>query len=192
MMFSKLAEYLKSYPKKIPINPFAYENPQEAAVLVFLDSLAGETTLLLTRRSETVEHHKGQVCFPGGVADRRDDSLWKTALRETEEETGISPPSVGFLGELGNIFTPSGFKVHPFVGFAQKEYRFCPNAGEIEEIFTVPLCHLLDLKNHHPVTRNFSGTEYQDTVYIYRNHEIWGATGRIITEMLEVWQKACD
>ena len=189
-MYSKLSNFLKNYEKKKPLNPFAHTSPQQAAVLVLLGKQAGEEAILLTKRSEGVEHHKGQVCFPGGVHDRLDETLWHTALRETKEELGVTPSSIGFLGELGNIFTPSGFEVHPFVGFAREEYRLNPNSGEIDEAFTVPLSHLMDEKNRHFVTRNYNGQEYQDTVFIYNSHQIWGATGRIITEFLEIWS-AC-
>lgn len=189
-MYQKLTEYLKKYEKKIPLNPFAFPSPQKAAVLVLLLKEEGVETILFTKRSEIVEHHKGQICFPGGVYDKNDKTLMHTALRETEEEIGLKSGLVSLLGELGDIFTPSGFQVKPFVGFVSDPYLLTPSTEEIADVFTVPISHLMNSANRQSVIRSYSGLEYHDTLFTFKNHQIWGATGRIIVELLEIMKKA--
>ncbi|MDO8520143.1 MAG: CoA pyrophosphatase [Deltaproteobacteria bacterium] len=179
---------LKNHPKN-HLNSICYSKEvREAAVLVLFHELAGEPSLVLTKRSEEVLHHKGQICFPGGVCDEGDGSLWETALRETEEEIGIKRDSIRYLGELGKITTPTGFQVTPFVGFLTGPAEYLPNPDEITEIFSVPVSHLLDLKNLKLVPRSHEGHNYHDAVFHFKTHEIWGATGRIIVEFLEAWK----
>ena len=174
-----LALALKNRPKD-HLNPIlATPETQEAAVLVLLHDDMGIPSLILTKRSEEVLHHKGQICFPGGVFDG-DESLWETALRETEEEIGLKKNQITYLGELGKIITPTGFQITPFVGRVLGPIEYVPSAGEIAEIFSVPVSHFLDLKNLEFVPR--------DAVFHFRDHKIWGATGRIIIEFLEAWK----
>lgn len=186
-MHQRLASVLKSRPKTA-LNSVLYSpDLQEAAVLVLLHDDHGTPSLILTKRSEEVLHHKGQICFPGGVFDE-DENLWETALRETEEEIGIKKDQITFLGELGKIITPTGFQVTPFVGRVETPLTYTPNPGEIAEIFSVPVSHLLDLKNLEFVPRSFEGHDYKDAVFNFGDHKIWGATGRIIVEFLEAWK----
>lgn len=189
-MYSQLSRYLKDYKKRPPVNNFSLSSPLSAAVLVLLYDDNGKDCLILTKRSETVAHHKGQICFPGGVHDRADESLWHTAIRETEEETGISSKTIRFLGELGQIVTPSGFEITPFVGCLNHAPRYAPNEAEISEIFSPPVSAFLDPDNFRFEVRHYNDLEYRDPVFSFKNHQIWGATGRIIVEFLEIWKSA--
>lgn len=157
---------------------------QNAAVLVPCFEDKGETWVILTRRTDHVDHHKGQICFPGGAYDPSDASPWKTALRETEEEIGIPPDRVTFLRELSPRVTPSGFRVVPFAAELHPPLAWHINEREIAEVFTVPITHLRDPHNLRWVKRQINEWSYLDPLFTYRHYEIWGLTGRILCEYL--------
>jgi 8-oxo-dGTP pyrophosphatase MutT (NUDIX family) len=187
-MFPLLAEYLKKN-KRPPLSSHGLPEPRtKAAVLLLAFEQEGKDHLLFNKRTETVAHHKGQICFPGGVQDEIDSSPWATALRETHEEMGITAEQINYVGELGQITTPTGFLITPFVGLLQAPFNLKPNPDEIAEVFTVPLDHFLDAAYLRFVTRNYFGHDYQDPVFTYKHHEIWGATARILIDFLEVWR----
>src|SRR5262249_1455110 len=133
----------------------------EAAVLVLCYPYQGQDYLVLTRRTEEIPHHKGQVCFPGGVRDPVDRSLWDTALRETHEEIGLAPSQVTWVKELHQQFTPTGFLVTPYVGRIREPIVWTPNPFEISEIFSVPFDYFRDRKNLHIFNRTYQGREYR-------------------------------
>lgn len=191
-MYSQLSKFLAKQTRTVQRHPAAPESLTKAAVLALLIRENGRDCLLFTKRSQTVLHHKGQICFPGGACDADDKDLWATALRETREEIGLDPSLVSFVGQLGQLSTPSGFLVTPFVGRVEKPFDLKPNLREIEEIFSAPIDHLLDPQNFRFVKKQFSGIEYDDPTFTFYNHEIWGATGRILVELLEAWRAVVD
>lgn len=156
-----------------------------AAVLVPLVIVNGEVALLFTKRTDSVSHHKGQICFPGGVQDAEDLSLWHTALREMHEELGVDSHHVTFLAELPKIATPTGFHVTPFVGYVDLADALKPSTVEIADVFNVPLTHLLNKTNLRFETRPYFGEAHQVPFYTYGEHVIWGATGRMILHLTE-------
>lgn len=168
------------------MDPKFISNPIDAAVLVLCHKKNGEDHLLLTKRSENVAHHKGQICFPGGVKDENDQTLWDTALRETWEEIGLLQKNVSFMRELASITTPTGFHVTPFVGLVTNLNDLNPSPLEITEVFWVPVNHLLDAKHFSLEKKTYFGITYDDPTYTYKDHKIWGATGRIIRDFLGV------
>jgi len=168
------------------MDPKFISNPIDAAVLVLCHKKNGENYLLLTKRSENVAHHKGQICFPGGVKDKNDPTLWDTALRETWEEIGLPKEHVSFRRELSVITTPTGFRVTPFVGSITNLHDLNPSPIEIAEVFWVPMNHLLDAKNFSLEKKIYFGITYDDPTYIYKDYKIWGATGRIMRDFLSV------
>lgn len=187
-MDSRLTQVLKSQ-KRPPLNALALPFvPQESAVLALLTSHGGEDALVFTKRTEHVAHHKGQICFPGGVWDATDKDLWATALRETHEEIGVQAECVSQLGELGQVLTPTGFRITPFLGRLHQPVEWCVSATEIAEIFTVPVSHLLEPTNLTFRERVAADIKYIDPVFTYGTHQIWGATGRILLDFLEVWK----
>lgn len=159
---------------------------RRAAVLVPLYTVGEEVFVLFTKRTETVEHHKGQISFPGGVADAQDPDLLTTALRETREELGIPSDQVQILGVLDDVSTyVSGFVITPFVGIIPHPYPLRVNANEISEVLTVPLRAFRDATKLRIEERDRAGERVKVYFYQYGAHEIWGATARIMKEMID-------
>jgi len=169
----------------------AYVTAEElprAAVLLPLYEHAGTVHVLFTKRSELVEHHKGQISFPGGAYDATDRDLQFTAVRETWEEIGVSTDHVDVLGQLDEMITVSNFLVRPFVGHITQPgpYPFAHSEIEVAEILEVPLEHLRDDTNVQEELRTYQGREMMAYSYRWRHHLIWGATARILKQFLDV------
>jgi 8-oxo-dGTP pyrophosphatase MutT (NUDIX family) len=160
-----------------------------SAVLVPLFLKQGQYHLLYTQRSHEVRDHKGQISFPGGCREAEDRDLLQTALRETQEELGIKPQDVEILGELGDIYTPTHYQITPFVGMIPHPYAITPNRHEIEALIEVPFDHLLEPNNEHHGHLEFFDTDMDMPYFRYQQHTIWGATGRITRELVELIKK---
>jgi 8-oxo-dGTP pyrophosphatase MutT (NUDIX family) len=169
-------------PRDLPPHPH-----RRAAVLVPVFRNQGAPGLLLTKRTETVERHKGQISFPGGGEEPDDPDLQATALRETQEEIGLHPDLVEVWGRLDEVETVvSGFAITPYVGLIPWPVALRPNPNEIAEILTVPLTLFLDpssLRVEH-ILRD--GRPYELLFYDSPPHVIWGVTARIIQAMLAI------
>lgn len=159
---------------------------RRAAVLVPLFEADGEAHLVFTKRSDTVDHHKGQVSFPGGGRDTTDASLLGTALRETEEEVGLKASDVKVLGALDDTVTMSNYVVSPFVGLIPHPYDFTISDFEIHELFTVSVSSLLAKENFHVVTAIRPGKPQPQYLFKATRHVIWGTTGRILYQFLNL------
>jgi 8-oxo-dGTP pyrophosphatase MutT (NUDIX family) len=161
---------------------------KEAAVLAPVFLRGGEPWALLTRRPETLRKHPGQVAFPGGGREERDETPLHTALREAEEELGIPPDAVEVLGILGTMPTVTGFFVTPFVGAVPAGLVLEPSAEEISEVLEVPLLRLKGVK------RRAYQADRDAWVWEGTDHFIWGATYRMVTQLLEhvrrAWEEA--
>jgi 8-oxo-dGTP pyrophosphatase MutT (NUDIX family) len=163
-------------------------DPAAAAVraAVLLPLVPGpEPSLLLTRRTEQLARHSGQVSFPGGRAEPADLSPIETALRETMEETGIAPGFVTVAGYLDRYLTGSGFDIQPVVGVLAEGFALTPDAREVAEIFQVPLSFLMDPANRRRETRMWQGRRRSFYAYQWGGHEIWGATAAIIVRLAD-------
>lgn len=159
-----------------------------AAVLLLLYEKKGETYLLLTKRTEKVADHKGQISFPGGVRDKEDKSLEITALREASEEVGIDIENVEILGILDDCLTvETNYVITPVVGILPTLPRFRINSEEVDRIIEIPLAFFQDFFKHKP-TSNFPDGEavagYPE--FQYGQHLIWGATARILEQFLSL------
>ena len=153
------------------------EDLRASAVLIPLFHKQGQYHVLFTERSEEVDFHKGQVCFPGGRRELSDSSLLQTAIREAEEEIGLRANDVEILGELDDMITlTSNYVISPFVAFIPHPYSFRADSREIKEIFPVPLSFLMD-------ETNFKQDSYE---YEYEGHIIWGATARILKQFIDL------
>jgi 8-oxo-dGTP pyrophosphatase MutT (NUDIX family) len=156
-----------------------------AAVLVPVVSTPDGLCLLLTRRTETVETHKGQIAFPGGMVDETDRDRVHTAVREAEEELGIPPSMVEPIGMLDDLPTPTGFCITPVVGLVQSLPDLHLSPGEVAEAFTVPLAFFADPANAVVEERIFRGVTREIWSYRFGDRVIWGATGTIIHRFME-------
>lgn len=158
-----------------------------AAVLVPLYLDNGRIHVLLTQRSELVEHHKGEISFPGGKLDAGDPDLVSCALRETQEEIGVSPGDVQILGELDDFYTvATGFLVVPFVGTIPYPYNFRTSPREINRLLGVPLEVFFDESRCSEYMWTANGKQFPVTAYLWCGHTIWGATARILKHFAEV------
>lgn len=157
---------------------------QRAAVLLLLFRHEGETQVLLTRRTDSVEHHKGQISLPGGAADSPGEESVTTALREAEEEVGLPGAACTILGLFDDFPTPSGFCVTPVVAAAADLPALRPNPHEVEEILSVPLRVFLDPSNERVEHRVSGATTTDVYFYSFGSHEIWGATASILRNFL--------
>lgn len=157
-----------------------------AAVLIPLFKKEGEYHVLLTRRTETVRHHKGQISFPGGRQDRG-ETLETTALREAKEEMGIQEKDVRILGELDDMCTvASDFCISPFVGLIPYPYPFEINRREIQEVIEIPLSALLDERKFREELTERKGQPFHVCFYEHGTHVIWGATAGILKQLMDL------
>jgi 8-oxo-dGTP pyrophosphatase MutT (NUDIX family) len=177
---AEIASRLEAVERE-PVEP--PEGQRRAAVLLPLFVRGGALRVLLTRRTDTVEHHRGQISFPGGVEEDDDDSPWATAMRETEEELGIAPGDVHLLGALTPLVTVTDFYVEPFVGAIPYPHVLRPAEAEIAEVIDVPIAALLDPKALE--RRMLPGRDEPTLFYRYGAHVIWGATARMLKELLD-------
>jgi 8-oxo-dGTP pyrophosphatase MutT (NUDIX family) len=153
-----------------------------AAVLVPIVAHAGGLTVLFTQRTTHLKAHSGQVSFPGGRAEPHDPTPEFTALRETEEEIGLSADAVEVLARLPEYCTRTGYCVTPVVGLLAPPLALSPDPREVAEVFEVPLSFLLDARNHRRETREFQGRSVGFYSIPYADRYIWGATaGMLLT-----------
>jgi 8-oxo-dGTP pyrophosphatase MutT (NUDIX family) len=156
---------------------------RRAGVLVPLFVRDAKLWILLTRRTESVEHHRGQISFPGGAEETGDENLFATALRETQEELAVAPSDVIALGALSPIVTVTHFYVEPYVAAVPQPYVWKPAEAEIAEVIEAPLAALMDpaILEKKPMP----GRDELILFYHYGKHVVWGATARILSELLE-------
>ena len=156
-----------------------------AAVLVPLVWQDDEWHLLYTRRTNTVESHKGQVAFPGGACEEEETTPEQTALREAEEEIGLNPNDVRVLGRLANMITISYFRVTPVVGVVKWPNVFRVGEQEVARVFTIPLGWLANPSNRW----QFERPEMKRPLIAYHPYDgelLWGATARMTVDFLSI------
>ena len=185
-------------PKDV-IRRILAENPKKtisdpsltpAGVLLLLYPKDGEYCVLLNKRTDQVEHHKGEISFPGGSKDTTDATLLDTALRETYEEMGIRPEDVEVLGQLDDTPTSTNFLITTTVGTIPYPYDFNPSELEVAEVLEVPLPALMDDENRRDEVRIVDGDLDHVPSYVYQGHLIFGATARVLSRFLELLETA--
>jgi 8-oxo-dGTP pyrophosphatase MutT (NUDIX family) len=157
--------------------------PRQAAVLIPLVLIDNDWRLIFTRRTDIVDHHKGQVSFPGGRSDSEDASPEATALRETQEEIGVRPEDIRVLGSLGAYLTVTNYLVTPVVGIIPWPYTFTVHTLEVERVFTIPMTWLMDPAHRQELVRTESGRGVI-TYLPYDGELLWGVTARITVNFL--------
>lgn len=156
-----------------------------AAVLIPLFWKQDEVHILLTKRSEKLKHHAGQISFPGGGFDESDITIRQAAIRETHEEIGIQNQYIDVVGYLDDVETISGFYVTPFVAILKEGFSIDANEDEVAEVFSIPLSYFQEESNCESKTAIFKGKEVQYYVYPHEKHVIWGVTAEIIVKLTE-------
>lgn len=144
-----------------------------------------QPTLLLTRRSDFLRKHAGQVAFPGGAADASDPSLIYTALREAHEEVAIPPADVNVLGTLAPLDSSSGFQVTPVIGLLPMDVPLHPCEDEVAELFEIPLEEAFNLARYHPLDIHRGGLHHRIYLSWYQQQFVWGLTAAIIRRLAE-------
>lgn len=157
-----------------------------SAVMILLYPKDGEYCILLNKRSEQVEHHKGEISFPGGATDPEDRDGLETALRETEEEMGIKRSDITVIGEMDEVATRSNFRVQVFTGTIEYPYEFSPSAIEIAEVLEFPVSALIDPVNRRTETRWDNGQPVSTYSYVHEEHVVFGATARILQSCVDI------
>ncbi len=170
----------------VHLPPSAGEGPgRAAAVLVPIVRRQAELAVLLTLRTDHLPSHGGQIAFPGGKIEACDEGPLAAALREAQEETGLDPRLVEPLGYLDIYQTRSGFRIVPVVGLVDPIARLSPAAGEVADVFEVPLRFLMDPLNHLQESRMWQGVERRFYAMPYGERYIWGATAGMLKRLYE-------
>ncbi|MDR7489351.1 MAG: CoA pyrophosphatase [Armatimonadota bacterium] len=157
-----------------------------AAVLVLFVYRGGEPHLVFAKRTETVPHHRGQVAFPGGVIREADGSPVATALREAAEEVGLDPGAVEVLGLFDDSPThATPFVITPVLGLCREAPAFRADGQETERVLEVPLRHLLDPATFHEEWWEREGRRHRVGFFRCGEDVVWGATARILRELLD-------
>jgi 8-oxo-dGTP pyrophosphatase MutT (NUDIX family) len=173
-------EHIRARLSREPSDAGLREAARPAAVLVPFVARE-EPFILLTKRTDDMPTHAGQVCFPGGRFHQSDATFTATALREFEEETGIARSCVEVAGYLDPFETAvSGFLILPVVGFLPPDYKLSFNAREVADVFEVPLSHLMDANNRGRMVLERAGSRREFVTIEYRGHTIWGATASML------------
>lgn len=157
-----------------------------AAVLIGLHLDQSVPSVLLTKRSSQLKDHPGQVAFPGGKVDETDASPLAAALREAHEEVGLPSQKVKILGQLPSHQTVTGFDVMPFVANITEPFEPIAEAGEVAEVFTIPLHHALTIENFKIEGRMWHGKERRYYTAPFGPYYLWGATARIMRLFAEI------
>jgi len=183
---SDIKEKIREVLSKRKRNVLHGEDLISAAVLVPFFRKNGSYHILFTRRTEMVEHHKGQISFPGGMREEQDRDLKMTVLREVFEEIGLEKENVDLVGEIDDMETLTGFQVTPFIGFIPHPFDFRLSRDEIEELIEVPFSFFADRCNCKEEKWMHEGIRRNVYVFQYNRHRIWGATARIMKHFVDL------
>ncbi|MDC0590372.1 CoA pyrophosphatase [Gammaproteobacteria bacterium] len=179
-MLNNITEKIKSYSGTPPV-----EELRKAAVLIAITD-SKDPELIYTLRSNKVGSHGGEVSFPGGMYEEEDNTLQNTALRESQEETGLDKAKVNILGPIDTVVSRFNVSVTPYVGIVPDDIELNDNSDEIEACFRVPLSFLLEDKRHRNDEINRNGDIFFMPAYQYDSYIIWGLTAMITVDFLNI------
>ena len=166
--------------------PFSKKNSTQAAVLILLYLADNEIYFFLTKRTDELKHHKGQISLPGGTQEGN-EKLIDTALRETQEEIGINKTSISIIGTITPLFVPvTGFMIYPFIGYSLNKLDPKPDPVEVATIFSVNISDLLNKENRTTEQRNIRGYDVQVPYFKLNDYQVWGATSMILSEFRDL------
>ncbi len=171
-------------PRSLP-EEFGYSGPpRRAAVIALLYPCDGQLCLPLTKRTQRVATHKGQISLPGGAVEPDDPTPWEAATREAHEEVGVDPGAVHYIGRLSTLYIPpSHYEVSPFVGYVPFRPLFAARVEEVAEMIEMPLDVIVDPAAKREAVWELRGRPTVVPQYIYGDHVIWGATAMILGEL---------
>lgn len=158
---------------------------RDAAVLIPVVDRGDEASVILTKRTEKLRSHSGQIAFPGGRLDATDPTPEYAALRETEEEIGLAPRFVEVVGRMPDYVTGSGFRIAPILSVVRPGFRLTINPDEVDDAFEVPLSFLMDPANHNRGSRIWEEKERYYYTMPFGERHIWGVTAGIIRTLYE-------
>ena len=178
----------KSAQRKMMITPnrFPTENQENegipASILLLLYPLEGEWFFFLTKRSQDVEHHKGQISFPGGVVEKNESKM-NAAIRETNEEIGVDKDVIKIIGSLTPFYIPvSNFHISPYVGWTEEKPHTKVQDAEVNRVFSVSINDLVLEKNLKTKKDFFSNKSVKVPYFDLNGETVWGATSMILSE----------
>ena len=160
-------------------------NLRDAGVLIAVSPRPTGAVLVLTKRSSALKHHPGQIAFPGGKVDVADDGPIGAALREAEEEIGLPRDAVDILGTLPPHETVTSFLATPVIGLVTRDVTYAPEMGEVDEVFEVPLAHVLDETKFSIQSRRWRGHQRAYFTVPWGPYYIWGATARMLRALAD-------
>lgn len=162
------------------------KNPISAAVLILLYPLGNNWYFYLTKRTKTVEHHKGQISLPGGMLEKG-ESHKEAAIRETFEELGVQSRDINIIGPLTPLYIPiSNFKIFPFVGWLKSAPKLNIQSKEVSKVFSPSIYSLTDPKTKKIKHSTLLGQKVQIPFFNLKNEVVWGATSMILSEFKKI------
>ena len=179
-MLEDITDKITGYSGRPPV-----EELRKAAVLIAVTE-SKDPELIYTLRSNKVGSHGGEVSFPGGMYEEQDDDLENTALRESEEETGLDRNKVSILGPIDTVVSRFNISVTPYVGIVPHDIELNDSSDEIEACFRVPLSFLLRDKRHRNDEINRNGDIFFMPAYEYNSYIIWGLTAMMTVDFLNI------
>lgn len=159
---------------------------KRAGVLVLLYLKGTHVFIVLTRRTDLVEHHQAQISFPGGRQEEG-ETFEQTALRETKEELGIQPSAIQILGKLTPLYIPpTDYCIYPVVAQMKEHPQFNPSPHEVAEVLEIPLDYLIDPQTVQREMWTLHGKDVDVPFYFFEGNKIWGATAMVLAELVEI------
>ena len=183
----KEAQYKMMITPMLPFPKINFDKERiPASVLILLFPKNNEWYFFLTKRTDTVDHHKGQISFPGGVVEKG-ETLEAAALRETDEEIGVKIDKIQIIGPLSSFYIPvSGFKLFPFIGWTKEEPETFIHDKEVDKIFSVSVKTFMLNKTQKTKKDTLRGFPVNIPYFDLNNEIVWGATSMILSEFKAV------
>lgn len=178
-----LYEHYSQYQDFLQAVDIADRPFRHAAVLIPIVDRSEGLFVLLTKRSEQLRSHAGQISFPGGTIDPEDADAEAAALRETAEEVGILGDEIEVIGYLPTFETFTGYSITPVIALVQENFTLEIQPDEVDEVFEVPLDYFMQQENREQGQREWGGRDVNYSLFRYNDHTIWGATSGLLTKL---------